>query len=48
MHALDLGPRLIDTSVWIRADRKGIFHPIDQATVKVLGEGIGEVEFQFK
>ena len=23
MLALDLGPRLIDTSVWIRADRKG-------------------------
>lgn len=23
MPALDLGPRLIDTSVWIRADRKG-------------------------
>ncbi len=23
MPAVDLGPRLIDTSVWIRADRKG-------------------------
>lgn len=23
MPAVDLGPRLVDTSVWIRADRKG-------------------------